>query len=291
MRWIQSAENFGVSRVIGLGNKCDIDDADALEYLGHDPETKAIAMYLEGFKDGRRFIEVASKVSRVKPIIALKGGRTSAGARAALSHTASLAGDDRIIDAAFRQAGIVRVQNYSDLIDCAKALAFQPLPRGDGVAILAPSGAMGVIASDACESMGLRVATLSRKTTERIASISPSWIRIGNPVDIWAAVSIHGVEFAYCEGLKAVLADEAVDSAIVILLLVRESAPKSLDFIADICRNNPTKPVLVTITGEKELFEKAKADLERRSVPVYYPLEGAFRALAIMTLCAKRIAR
>ena len=142
MSWILSAENFGVSRVISLGNKCDVDDADALEYLGDDPETRVICIYLEGFKDGRRFIEAARRVSKMKPIIALKGGMTSTGARAAVSHTTSLGmNNPAMIDGIFRQAGVAKIRRYTEFMDTAKALAFQPLPSGRRVGIVVPSGA------------------------------------------------------------------------------------------------------------------------------------------------------
>jgi len=291
MKWILTGENFGVSRVVGLGNKCDVDDAEVLEFLGEDPETKAIVLYIEGFKDARGLIEVAKKVSERKPIIALKAGRTVAGTQAALSHTASLASNDALVDAAFKQAGIVRVQNYNDLINAAKALAFQPIPQGNRVAILAPSGAMAVIAADACESMGLKVAELSEDTLLRIREISASWMTIRNPVDIWAAVQTQGVETAYRVGMEAVLDDENVDVVVVILLMTRETGPKSLDFIPEVSQRYRAKPVLATITGDKELYEKAKAFLESRSVPVFPPLEDAFEALAIMYRCRQAMKR
>jgi acyl-CoA synthetase (NDP forming) len=285
MRWILTSEYYGVSRVIGLGNKCDIDDADALEYLGEDPETKVICMYLEGFKNGRRFLNVASKVSRKKPIIALKAGYTAAGIRAALSHTASLTSDDFIVNAAFKQAGIVRVQYYSDLINAAKALAFQPLPNGNRVAILAPSGAMGVVAADACETSGLKVANLSEQTLRNLQSISPSWIKVSNPIDIWAAVQTQGLEKGYRLGMKMVLNDENVDAVISILMLTSEHASVNLQFIPELCKQHPNKPVLLSITGDRELFDKAKFFLESRSIPVYLPVEDACRTLAIMYKC------
>lgn len=289
MKWILTGENFGVSRVVGLGNKCDVDDAEVLEFLGEDPETKAVMFYIEGFKDARRLLEVAKKVSKSKPIIALKGGRTTAGIQAAFSHTASLASNDALVDALFRQAGIIRVQNYSDLINVAKALAFQPIPRGKSLALLAPSGAMGVIAADTCESLGLKVAELSENTLSRIREISAPWITIRNPVDIWAAVTTQEVETAYRVGMEAVLDDEHIDAIVVILLMTREIGPKHLNFIPEVSQRYKAKPVLVTITGDKELYEEAKSFLETRAIPVYYRLEDAFEALAIMYRCGQNL--
>jgi len=281
MRWITTAEYFGVSRVIGLGNKCDVDDADAIEYLGEDPETKVIAMYIEGFKNARRFLEVARRVVRKKPIIALKGGRTVAGAQAARSHTASLAGDYAIVDAALRQAGVIRAKKYMDLVNFTKAFSLQPLPKGNRVALVMPSGAMGVITADACESLGLEVAKLSKGALQRLTDISPTWIRMSNPVDIWAAAQIQGVEKAYELGMEALLEDENVDAVIATLMLVEGHSTMDLKFILEMNRKY-NKPMLITVTGDKQLFEAAKEELETQGVPVYPPLEAACEALAAM---------
>jgi acyl-CoA synthetase (NDP forming) len=145
MRYITTEQNFGVARVVGLGNKVDLDEVDVLEYLAEDPETKAIFTYLESFKRPKRFMEIAHEVTRNKPIILLKGGQTEEGAQAAVAHTAALASDDRIIDGALRQAGIARVYKYSHLFLAAKAIATMPLPKGNRVSFLGPSGAMLVV--------------------------------------------------------------------------------------------------------------------------------------------------
>ena len=164
MKWIMTSENFGVARVAGLGNKIDVEDAEVLEFLGGDPETRAVLMYVEGFRNPRRFFEVARKVTRLKPVVVLKGGRTRAGAQRAFSHTASLAGNDSLFEGAFKQAGIARAGRYVDLINVAKAIAFQPLPQGRRVSSLAPSGALGVVAADACETLGLKMVSHSKKS-------------------------------------------------------------------------------------------------------------------------------
>ncbi|GAG95978.1 unnamed protein product, partial [marine sediment metagenome] len=147
-----------VSRFVGLGNKVDVEESEVLEYYAGDPETKAILIYLEAFKRPKRFLEIASEVTRVKPVILLKGGSTAEGAQAAVAHTAALASDDRIIDGALKKAGITRIYKYSHLFLAAKALAAMPLPRGNRVSFMAPSGAMLVILSDLCHrDLGLRV--------------------------------------------------------------------------------------------------------------------------------------
>ncbi|MBP1724112.1 MAG: Acyl-CoA synthetase forming, partial [Deltaproteobacteria bacterium] len=153
MRYITTGENFGVARVVGLGNKVDIEESDVLEYYRNDPETKAIFIYLESFKNPRRFLSIAREVTRKKPVFLLKGGATAEGAKAAVAHTAAMAAEDRVIDGALKQAGIARIYQYSHLFLAAKGLASMPLPRGNRVSFLAPSGAMLVVLTDLCLSL------------------------------------------------------------------------------------------------------------------------------------------
>jgi acetyltransferase len=141
MKYILTGEHFGVARVIGLGNKIDIEESEALEFLGEDPETNAIIMYLESIKYPKRFLEVARKVTCSKPVVLLKGGATEAGKHAAVAHTAAMASEDRLVDGMLRQAGIVRLWDYTHLILMGKAFSMLPLPKGS-VSFLAPSGAM-----------------------------------------------------------------------------------------------------------------------------------------------------
>jgi acetate---CoA ligase (ADP-forming) len=291
MKWILTAENYGVSRVIGLGNKCDVDESEVIEFLGNDPRTSVICVYLEGFKSGRHFIEVAKAVSKKKPILVLKGGVTTGGTRAVATHTAALTTDSTILDGIFRQAGVTRIQRYTELIHVPKAMAFQPLPRGNRVAIFVPSGALGVLAADACESLGLKVAKLSEKTLQRIQEITPSWLKISNPVDIWAAGQTHGFERGYRQGMEAALADENVDAVISVLLLTSEGGPTKLDFVPELHLQSPSKPLIVATTGDKESFERSKAFLENRSIPVYAAVEEACQTLATMYRSAQMMER
>lgn len=291
MKWILSAENFGVSRVIGLGNRCDIDEAEVIEFLGNDPSTTVICVYLEGFKAGRHFIDAARSVSRKKPIIALKGGVTAGGKKAVTTHTASLASDAEILDGIFRQARVARIQRYSDLIHVPKAIAFQPLPKGNRVAIFAPSGAMGVLAADACEKLGLMVAPLSEKTLQKLQEITPPWLKISNPVDIWAAVQTQGFERGYRLGMEAALDDENVDAVISILLLTSDGGSTNLNFIPELHLRSPSKPLLVAISGDKESFDKSKMFLENRGIPVYLPVDEVCETLATMYTSAQLMVR
>ena len=292
MRYIITAENFGVARVVGLGNKVDLDESDVLEYLAEDSETKAVFVYMESFKRPKRFMEIARKLTRTKPMVLLKSGHTAEGAKAAVAHTAAMASDDRIIDGALKQAGIVRVYKYSHLFMAAKALALMPLPKGNRVSFLGPSGAMLVVLSDLCRhSLGLEVPELEEKTRQRLQDISPAFIRMRNPVDIWGSASIKGVEFAYREGMEAVLNDPNIDAVVPILMLTDESGAPPLDFIVEVAEKYPEKPIYVTYSGDKKHMDAGKAFLEPRGVPSFPLIEEPFEILSILARCRKAMER
>ncbi len=202
---------------IDVGNACDIDQADALEYLTGDSETRVIALHLEGVKDGRRFVEVASRASRLKPVLALKVGTTDCGARAVASHTGSMVGQDQVYDAVLRQAGIIRVGDVEELEDLAKAFAVLPPLPGPRVAVLTPVGGLGVMAADACGQHGLELAPLSSATMERLRSLFPSWMSVGNPVDVWPAAFSVPYHQVFHQVGQIVLEDPNVDAAMSVV--------------------------------------------------------------------------
>jgi len=286
MRYMITGENFGVARVVGMGNKLDVDESEVLEYLGEDEETEAIFIYLESFKKPKRFLEVAKKVTRRKPVILLKGGSTNEGARAAVAHTAAMASNDRVTDGALRQAGIVRIHKYSHLFMAAKALAVMPVPRGPRVSFLAPSGAMLVVLSDLCHNeLGLQVPQLEEENRKRLQEISPPYIRMRNPVDIWPSATSHGIEFGYREGMRAVLNDPHIDAVVPVLMLTEGTGVPSLDFIVQLAEEYPDKPIYVTFSGDKKYMEEAKAFLEPKGVPTFGLIEEPFEVLSILHRC------
>jgi len=291
MKYILTGEHFGVARVIGLGNKIDIEESEALKYLADDPETHAILMYLESIKYPRRFLEVAREVTRHKPVVMLKGGITEAGKKAAVAHTAALASEDRLVDALLNQAGIVRVRDYTHLILVGKALSMVPLPKGNRVSFLTPSGAMLVVLSDFCISLGLEVPELEEETRQRLQEISPPYIRMRNPVDIWPAATVKGVEFGYREGMEAVLKDPNIDAVVPILMLTKETGIPPFDFIIELAKKYPEKPVLVTFSAEKQCMEECKEFLEPRWIPTFPEIEQPFEVLSILYRCTKAMNR
>ncbi len=291
MRYIATAENFGVARVIGLGNKVDIEESEVLEYLAGDPETRAIFIYLESFKKPRRFLKVAQTVTQKKPVFLLKGGSTAEGAKAAVAHTAAMAAEDRITDAMLHQVGITRLYQYSHLFLAAKGLASMPLPRNNRVSFLAPSGAMLVCLTDYCLSLGLKVPDFTDPTRKFLQDISPSIIRMRNPVDIWFAAGLHGVEYAYREGMRAVLKDPNIDAVVPILLLTDDTGVPDLQFIVDLAAEFPEKPIYVTFTGEKKHMDAGKAFLEPQGVPTFPLIEEPFEVLSILARCREAMNR
>jgi acyl-CoA synthetase (NDP forming) len=180
-------KGYGFSKFISSGNQADLSVSDYLDYLATDPDTKTIILYVEGVKDGRRFLEVAKRVTREKAVVMYKAGQTAGGARAAMSHTASLAGNHAIFDAACQQAGIITCANILEAFDIAEAIAHQPLPGGNRVGIVSGGGGFCVTATDACESYGLEVPELDAATQEKILSLfHPYAPPPRNPVDMIA---------------------------------------------------------------------------------------------------------
>ncbi len=184
---------MGVSKVCSIGNKCDIDESDILDYMIHDKETEVIACYLESLVDGRKFTGLAKKTN--KPIIVLMGGRSAKGAKAAQSHTASLSGNYRVTSGAFRQAGIIEAFDPAELTDIARAFSKKmPFHTGKGTAILTFSGGAGTITTDLMDDCGLELAKLSDETLSSIAELFPPWNKPDHPLDLWIAIERHGFE-------------------------------------------------------------------------------------------------
>lgn len=283
MRHIMTAETYGVARCVGLGNTVDIDETDVLGYLADDPHTKAVFCYLEGLRRPREFLAIARSLTRRKPIVLLKGGASAEGAKAALSHTASLGADDRILDGALRQAGIVRIREFSHLFLGAKAMALGPWPKGNRVGYVSPSGAFIVHISDLVkQGLALEFPQVTAATLKRLQAMSPPFITVRNPVDVFPAATVHGMEFAYREAMAAVLADPRVDAVVAILILVEALGVPDLGFIVELARRHPEKPIYISFSGDRACNERAKEFLEPHGVPTFERIEEPFKALDIL---------
>ena len=279
--WIFSSQHFGLSRVIGLGNKADVTDHDALDYLAEDEATRVVIMYLEGVKDGRCFLDSVERLVRNKPLVVIKGGKTEEGARAAQSHTGSMAGRDEMFEALFRQAGAIRVSDFEQLLDFGKTFAYQPLPRGNRIAIITLSGGAGVMATDACLESGLALAHLEAHTLSRMKEKMPPWASLGNPLDVEPLSEIVTQEGAYRLSLDAVLSDPGVDLALLVMSTLRGLRIHA-DFVLEVARAHPEKPVAVCIIGEASIYNQLFKIMEEASIPVFVSVRRAVASLAAL---------
>jgi acetyl coenzyme A synthetase (ADP forming)-like protein len=208
--------NLGFSTFISVGNKADVSGNDLIQYWAEDPNTEVMLLYLESFGNPRKFGDIARRVGRKKPIVAVKAGRSAAGARAASSHTGALATSDAIVDDLFRQSGIIRTQTLEELFDVAALLANQPLPLGRRVGIVTNAGGPGILASDACEGSGLEIPQLSEETQAKLREYLPAAASVGNPIDMIASASADH----YRRTIKLLLDDPSIDAVLVIYIPV-----------------------------------------------------------------------
>ncbi|MBI4767617.1 MAG: CoA-binding protein [Deltaproteobacteria bacterium] len=202
----------GFSKFVSVGNEADLHFEDFLAYMAEDEDTKVITGYIEGLRKGREFFRLAKETTKKKPVVVVKVGRTDAGAKAAKSHTSAVAGTDIVYDAAFKQAGVLRVDSVEELFDVASALLRQPLPEGNRVGIITSGGGFGCVVSDACERLGLKVAPLSRETIEKLNKILPDRWPHANPVDTVATGFVN----ATYDCIRPMMEDPNLDALLVI---------------------------------------------------------------------------
>ncbi|MEM1683842.1 MAG: acetate--CoA ligase [Ignisphaera sp.] len=256
---------IGFSKIVSLGNKADLNESDFIEYLGEDPETKVILLYLESITDGRRFISIGASVSRKKPIILLKGGTTEAGAKAALSHTGSMAGGITALKAALKKAGIIHVTTVSELFDMAIAFSTQPIPHGDRIGIVTNAGGGGVVTSDILTSKGLKLASLSKQTIDYLRNSLPPMASVYNPVDVLGDAQADRYRLA----IEALLKDHNVDGLITILTPQVVTEPEeTAKVIIELSKLYPSKPIVAVFIGGDKV-EKASKMLIENNIPVY----------------------
>lgn len=266
---------IGFSRFISLGNKADLTEVDFIESCAADPQTKVILCYVEDIADGKRFIEVCSEASKHKPIIILKSGTSSAGAQAASSHTGALAGSDRAYETAFKQCGVLRADSINELFDLARAFSTLPLPRQSRVAIVTNAGGPAIVATDAVEKYGLKMARFTKDTIDKLRNNLPAEANIYNPVDIIGDAKNDRYHFA----IETVLEDQNVDSALVLLCPAAVTEPeKTAETIVTLKNRYSTKPVMAVYMGGRTLAE-GKNYLIENAVPTFIFPEPSVRSL------------
>ncbi|MEM2145997.1 MAG: acetate--CoA ligase family protein, partial [Candidatus Jordarchaeaceae archaeon] len=269
-------EGIGFSKFISLGNKSDLDESDTIEALAEDPNTKVILLYLEGVENGSRFFEIAKKISRIKPIVVIKSGVSSAGARAASSHTGALAGSDKAYSTAFKQIGILRAKNIEDLFGYGITFSLQNIPKINSVAIITNAGGPSIIATDMCEAEGLPLAGFEAETIERLRANLPKAASIYNPVDILGDAQEDRYKFA----LRTVLSDSNVGCVLVILTPQAMTKPnETADAIIEASKEYKNKPIVASFMGGESVREASK-NLLSHGIPCFGFPERAVKSLA-----------
>ncbi|HKV53091.1 MAG TPA: acetate--CoA ligase family protein [Candidatus Binataceae bacterium] len=260
---------MGVSAIVGLGNKSDIDEDDLLTFFEQDPNTQVVAMHVEDLKDGRSFAEVAQRVSRKKPVIVLKAGRTAMGARAAQSHTAALAGNDRIYDDVLRQCGVVRAMALNDMLEFARCLPILPAPKGENVLVITGAGGSGVLLSDACVDNGLKLMAMPPDLDAGFRKFIPPFGAAGNPVDITGGEPPTTYRNTIALGLE----DQRIHSLILgywhtIITPPMVFAKLASEVVEEFRRKGIDKPVVASLVGDVEV-EEASAYLFDHGIPAF----------------------
>ncbi|MDY6911461.1 MAG: CoA-binding protein [Chloroflexota bacterium] len=269
--WVFEQANVGFSRILGLGNRANVDFADMIEYLLEDPTTSVIGMYMEGIDNPRPLLEVSKHAVGVKPVVAFKAGQVEISCNAAMSHTGSLAGRHELYQAAFTQAGIISVESLTELLDVTKALALQPSPKGNRIAIASPVAGPALVGTDICEKAGLCVTRFTPETQSKLNELIPPIVARTNPVD-WANTA---------EITELILKDENVD-----MLLLSYSYTNALIFpsegiveAAKACG----KPVVISVRAPEGAWEKEIAELANAGIPIYPMPDRAARAAVALS--------
>ena len=265
---------MGVSAIVGLGNKSDIDEDDLLTYFEQDPNTSVIAMHVEDLKDGRAFASVAKRVSKTKPIVVLKAGRTSLGAKAANSHTGALAGDDRVYDAVLRQSGVVRAKSLNDMLEFARGLAVLPTPKGENVLILTGAGGSGVLLSDACVDNDLSLMAMPSDLDAAFREYIPPFGAAGNPVDITGGEP----PTTYRATIDLALRDQRIHSLVLgywhtIITPPMVFAELLGEAVSNARADGNDKPVVCSLVGDVEIEQAAEYLMDRNILAYPYTAE------------------
>lgn len=278
-----TGRQIGISKFVSFGNKCDVNEAEILHYLLHDKETKVMLLYVEAIKSGREFLKAAKKVTKKKPVVALKAGRSEAGARAAASHTGAIAGSDKIYDAAFEQAGILRAKDMEEFFDAGKALAMQPPAKDRNVGIITDAGGPGIMAVDECELKGLTVKRLSEETLMKFQKLKeegklPKFATNVNPVDLTGSVTADMFESA------AEIMFQNPEIYGIVLLGLHHAPGLQEDYIDKTAKvaDKYDKPIVACDIGETEMALYARFRFDKLGIPSYSSPEDAARAMGAL---------
>jgi acyl-CoA synthetase (NDP forming) len=280
LRYLSTLDGLQISKGLGLGNKVDVDECDALAYLREDEQTRIVGMYLEDIRDGRRFLNEARETVREKPVLLLKGGRTEEGARAIASHTASLAVDDAVLGGALRQAGVLRMGGIDELVATLKGFQWMPLPKGERIALITYSGAQAIMSIDIAMEQSLRIAQFAQETQEKLSRVIATPSKAQNPIDIFPDMMVHGFEKISLDTVSALLEDDGVHAVFFISFAIDGSA--TYRAVVDLIQEKRTKPVFFSLLGKKRDVDSCSQLLEENRIPFYLYPEMGVRVLAHM---------
>ena len=274
---LSQKKRIGFSHFMSIGSMLDVDFGDLIDYLGNDPDVSSIVLYMEGVTNPRKFMSAARAVSRIKPIIVLKSGRSAAGAKAAASHTGAMAGEGAVYDSAFNRAGIVRVNTIEELFDCAELVAKQPTPRGSGVAVITNGGGAGVMAADALSSLGLDPVSLGPETIGKLDRFLPPFWSKGNPIDILGDATPE----RYRQAVEACVSAPEINGLIIIFVPQAVSDPEEVaGSLVDILRGQKYPSFGVWMGGEE--VERGREVFNKAGIPTYETPERAIEAFMFM---------
>ena len=271
---------MGISKACSIGNKVDVNECDLMQYLIDDPDTDTICLYLESIEDGHRFLELCRRSD--KPIVVLKGAKSLKGAKAAMSHTASMAGNHAVVSAALAQAGVVEADGFRQLMDLGRTLCRYPKinsPDNGRVAVLTFSGAAGIVSSDFIENQGLQLAELSESSLEILREIFPEWMPVSNPVDLWPAIERNGPEVAWKKAFETVSNDPNVDAIFFHVFVGGFSGQTDISPLVDIAQG-AGKPVFGWLLGKHPEAREFMIHANQINVPVFKEIGRAVECMA-----------
>jgi len=288
VKYLSSFDHLGISKGLGLGNKLDVDECDALDFLAHDEQTRIIGMYLEDIRDGKTFLSCARNAVEKKPVLLIKSGRTTAGSKATVSHTASMAVDDNVLEGALSQSGVIRLAGIEEMLAALMGFTWTPLPRGNKIAIVTYSGAQAIMCIDLAADLGLSMTQFGASTHGLLSRVIARDYKAKNPIDIYPDMMAHGFEKTMTAILDALLKDEDVNG-IVFISIAMEGSDNVYRLLADMIRKQADKPVFFSLMGDRDRIQSTGDFLLKSKVPYSMFPEMAIRTLAYMWQYARYV--
>ena len=271
-------ESLNINKVCSIGNKCDVNENDLLEYFGDEDGVDVISMYLETVTDGRNLTRIAKKVAARKPVIFLSGGRTEAGARAAMSHTGSIASNVKIVETVIKQTGMIMADDFAELKDFAKVFSTQPLPKGNRVEVITLAGSVGVVVSDLCTNFGLELPKLTPETTEKLKDMFET--PVSNPVDLYFSVTKIGFTKTLETTFPDAFRDPNIDAAVLILAGFEYTQEAVQTKLIQKIVQDVGKPVVVCMIVGYNKYKNVIMDELGKDLPVFPSLISGVKALS-----------